>query len=78
MARTTLILETMMSTSDIQRRVSALEARTAATHRAVAIRRDYEDDVTVLGTNERLSLVDWYARYPDGMLINWVRCDDAA
>ncbi len=64
-----------MSSRDIQRRVRALEARTAGTQRAVAIRRDYEDDVTVLGTNERLPLVDWYARYPDGTLINWLHGD---
>ena len=67
-----------MPQRDIQRRVRALEARTAAPQRAVAIRRDYEDQVTVLGTNERLSLADWYARYPDGTLINWLHGDEAA
>ncbi len=67
-----------MPQRDIQRRVSALEARTADTQRAIAIRRDYEDDVTVLGTNERLPLADWYARYPDGTLINWLHGERGA
>ena len=66
-----------MPQRDIQRRVSALEALRAATRVAVAIRRDDEDDVTVWvdGTNERMALVDWYARYPDGTLINWLHGD---
>ncbi len=68
----------MMSSRDIQRRVRALEARTAGTQRTVAIRRDYEEQVTVLGTNERMALADWYARYPDGMLIHWTYGDEAA
>ncbi len=67
-----------MPQRDIQRRVSALEARTAATQRAVAIRRDEEDQVTILGTNERMALADWYARYPGGTLINWLHGDRRA
>ena len=67
-----------MPQRDIQRRVSALEARTAARDTTVAIRRDYEDEVTILGTNERLSLADWHARYPDGTLINWLHGDRGA
>ena len=63
---------------DIQRRLSALEAHTAAAGRAVAIRVDYEDEVTLLGTNERMPLADWYARYPDGTLINWLHGERGA
>lgn len=67
-----------MPQRDIQCRVRALEARTAATDTTVAIRRDYEDDVTVLGTNERMPLADWYVRYPDGTLIHWTYGDEPA
>ncbi len=69
-----------MSTSDIQRRVSALEALRAATQSAVAIRVDYADHVTVWvdGTDERMPLANWYARYPDGTLINWLHGDRGA
>ncbi len=65
---------------DIQRRVSALEARTAATHTAMAIRVDDADHVTVWvdGANERMPLADWYARYPDGTLINWLHGERGA
>ena len=69
-----------MPQRDIQRRVSALETFTAATQVAVAIRVDYADHVTVWagGTDERMPLADWYARYPDGTLINWLHGDEAA
>ncbi len=65
---------------DIQRRVSALEARTAATRPALVIRVDYADHVTVWvdGRKEEMPLADWYARYPDGTLINWLHGEQGA
>ncbi len=65
---------------DIHRRLAALEAHTAATQSAVAIRVDYADHVAVWvgGTNERMPLADWYARYPDGTLINWLHGEPGA
>ena len=69
-----------MPQRDIQRRVSALEARTAATQSAVAIHVDYAEHVTVWvdGTNERMAFADGYARYPDGTLINWLHGERGA
>ncbi len=65
---------------DIQRRVSALEALRAATRAAMAIRVDYADHVTVWADcrSEQMPLADWYARYPDGTLINWLHGDRGA
>ncbi len=69
-----------MPQRDKQRRVSALEALRAATQVAVAIRVDYADHVAVWvhGRYERMPLVDWYARYPDGTLINWLHGEQGA
>ncbi|HZG68588.1 MAG TPA: hypothetical protein VEZ12_17725 [Herpetosiphonaceae bacterium] len=69
-----------MPQRDIQRRLEALEALRAATQVAVAIRVNYADHVMVWvdDTNERLPLADWYARYPDGTLINWLHGDRGA
>ncbi len=65
---------------DIQRRVSALEVRTAATRTAAAIRVDDADHVTVWvgGTTEQMPLAEWYACYPDGTLINWLHGEQGA
>ncbi len=59
-----------MSYKDMARRLAAMESGTDGTDAAVAVRRDYEDEVTVCGTNERMPLAEWRERNPHGTLIN--------